>query len=321
MNVVTIVGARPQFIKAAVVSRAIHGHNSKYSSDQSTEQIQEILVHTGQHYDDNMSKIFFEDLGIPIPDYNLRVGSGSQGAQTGAMLAKIEQVLNVEKPNWVLVYGDTNSTLAGALAAVKLHIPVVHVEAGLRSFNRAMPEEINRIVADQLSTLLLCPSQTAVANLAREGIVCNVHLVGDVTYDALLFAVERARERSQILERLNLTERGFLLATVHRAENTDDSRRLKAIVRALEALGADEPVVFPIHPHTRKLLEEAGIQPRASHLLIIEPVGYLDMIMLEGAARIILTDSGGVQKEAYWLSVPCVTLRDETEWFETADTG
>lgn len=304
MKIVSIVGARPQFIKAAPVSRALRQRHT------------EVLVHTGQHYDDNMSAVFFQELDIPLPDYNLGVGSGTHGVQTGEMLMRIEQVLLDEKPEGVLIYGDTNSTLAGALAAAKLHIRVAHVEAGLRSFNRRMPEEINRIVADHVSDLLLCPSQTAVDNLAKEGITRGVHLVGDVMADALLWATERARARSDILEQLGLTERGYLLATVHRPENTDDETRLRNILAAFAQI--NEPIIFPVHPRTRKALNAERL---TFNVKAIEPVGYLDMVMLEQSARMLLTDSGGIQKEAYWLGVPCVTLRDETEWVETVQAG
>jgi len=310
MRIVSIIGARPQFVKAAPLSRALRraGHT-------------EFLVHTGQHYDPNMSDIFFEELDIPRPDVNLCVGSGLHGAQTGTMLARIEEVLVREKPERVLVYGDTNSTLAGALAAAKLHIPVAHVEAGLRSFNRAMPEELNRVVADHLSDILLCPSRTAVENLRAEGLTRGVHLVGDVMYDAVLQFTERAEERSTILKNLELESKGYLLATVHRAENTDDPARLQSIIEAFSEI--EEPVVFPIHPRTRKIIaEQAGDESAlADNVRAIDAVGYLDMLMLERHARMILTDSGGVQKEAYWLGVPCVTLREETEWVETVEAG
>jgi len=306
VKVVSIVGARPQFIKAAAVSRVLRKNYT------------EVLVHTGQHYDANMSAVFFEELGIPEPEMNLGVGSGPHGEQTGAMLTGIEKVLQAERPHWVLVYGDTNSTLAGALAAAKLHIPVAHVEAGLRSFNRAMPEEVNRVVTDHLSALLFCPSQTAVDNLGAEGVTKGVYLVGDVMAEALAFASERARGRSNALRRLGLTEGGYLLATVHRAENTDDASRLHGILQAFDAL--DEPVVFPAHPRTRIAIEASGYS-LAPHVKVIEPLGYLEMVMLEQSARMILTDSGGIQKEAYWLGVPCVTLRDETEWVETVQAG
>lgn len=307
MKILTVVGARPQFIKSAPVSRAIRqaGHT-------------EHLVHTGQHYDYGMSQVFFDELQIPQPNVNLGVGSGLHGQQTGEMLIQLEAVIRRQKPDWVLVYGDTNSTLAGALAAVKLHVPVAHVEAGLRSFNRQMPEEINRILTDHTSDLLLCPSQSAVDNLENEGITRGVHLVGDVMSDALKFAAEQASQQSTILANLKLEEKGFLVATVHRAENTDAPERLRTILDAFNTL--DEPVLFPVHPRTRKALQQ-GKYTLASHVQLIDPVGYLDMVRLMQAARMILTDSGGMQKEAYWLSVPCVTLRDETEWVETVQTG
>ncbi|MBN1661659.1 MAG: UDP-N-acetylglucosamine 2-epimerase (non-hydrolyzing) [Anaerolineae bacterium] len=310
MKIVSVVGARPQFVKAAPVSRQLRlAHR-------------EILVHTGQHYDANMSAVFFDELDIPPPDYHLGVGSGPHGAQTGAMIERIEQVLTTEVPDWVLVYGDTNSTLAGALAAAKLHVPVAHVEAGLRSYNRRMPEEINRLLADHVSSLLLCSSEVGVENLAAEGITNGVHVVGDVMADALQDAV-RASNRSNVLDRLGLGEGGYFVATVHRAENTDDDARLRGIVEAL--IEVDRPVVFPLHPRTRTRLAELGraVEERlaGSRVQLVEPVGYLDMVTLERAARLILTDSGGVQKEAYWLGVPCVTLRDETEWVETVELG
>jgi UDP-N-acetylglucosamine 2-epimerase len=306
VKVVTIVGARPQFVKAAAVSRKLREGN------------QEILVHTGQHYDENMSAVFFEELGIPEPEYHLGIGSGGHGAQTGAMLAEIEKVLLREQPVWVLVYGDTNSTLAGALAAAKLHIPVAHVEAGLRSFNRRMPEEINRILTDHISELLFCPSQVAATHLEREGITRGVHVVGDVMYEALTYAARRAREGSRVLERLGVGEKQYLLATIHRAENTDDYERFWGILSAFNQV--NERIIFPVHPRTRKMMEQIGYYP-GTNVCLIDPVGYLDMIRLEGAARMILTDSGGIQKEAYWLGIPCVTLRDETEWVETVETG
>lgn len=306
MKIVSVIGARPQFVKAAPVSRALRdaGH-------------EEYLVHTGQHYDANMSDLFFEELDIPRADAGLAVGSGSHGAQTGAMLAGVEEVIVAQRPAAVLVYGDTNSTLAGALAAAKLRVPVAHVEAGLRSFNRAMPEEINRVVADHLSDLLLCPSQTAVDNLKAEGVTRGVHLVGDVMYDAVLLFAERARARSDVLARLGLGPKGYLLATVHRAENTDDAARLAEILWAFSALGAT--VVFPVHPRTRQII--GGGAALGANVRAVEAVGYLDMLMLEQHARLVLTYSGGVQKEAYWLGVPCVTLRDETEWVETVESG
>ncbi len=280
---------------------------------------EEALVHTGQHYDYEMSGIFFDGLEMPQPKASLGVGSGSHGAQTGAMLKAIEDVLLVERPDYVLVYGDTNSTLAGALAAAKLSIPIAHVEAGLRSFNRRMPEEINRVVADHTSNLLLCPSETAVSNLAEEGITENVHLVGDVMLDVLNWAKQRAEaKQSEILERLGLGKQAYLLATVHRSENTDEPSRISSILSAFNAV--DEPVIFPVHPRARKIITEMGFRP-APHVHLIEPVGYLEMVKLLGAARLALTDSGGLQKEAYWLGVPCLTMRNETEWVETVEAG
>jgi UDP-GlcNAc3NAcA epimerase len=314
MKIAAIIGARPQFIKAATISRAIALHNR----DNLEPVIEEILVHTGQHYDDDMSAIFFRDLEIPEPRYNLGIRSGPHGRQTGQMLAAVEEVLVKEKPDWVLIYGDTNSTLAGALAAAKLHIRIAHVEAGLRSYNRLMPEEINRIVADQLSQLLLCPSRVAVDNLAAEGITRGVSITGDVMADALQFATARVSTDSKITARLALRPQGYLLATVHRAENTDNIGRLENILSAFAAL--DEPVVFPAHPRTRKLLRERNYKP-PENVALTDPVGYLDVIALEKSARILLTDSGGMQKEAYWLKVPCITLRDETEWIETLESG
>jgi UDP-N-acetylglucosamine 2-epimerase len=307
MKVVTVVGARPQFIKAAAVSRELRKAH------------QEILVHTGQHYDYEMSGIFFDGLELPAPDINLEVGSGPHGSQTGAMLAKIEEILLAERPDCVLVYGDTNSTLAGALAASKLSVPVAHVEAGLRSFNRRMPEEINRVVADHLSDVLFCPSETAVANLAAEGVSRNVHLVGDVMLDVLGWALDRARTtKAGVLGRLGVRDGAYVLLTVHRSENTDNLAQLADILAAVNAL--DEPVVFPVHPRTRKMMAGAGsrLEP---HVQMIDPLGYLDMVGVSSAARLILTDSGGLQKEAYWLGVPCITLREETEWVETVDAG
>jgi UDP-N-acetylglucosamine 2-epimerase len=313
-KIITVIGARPQFIKAAAVSRAIAAVNAAGGA----VQIDERIIHTGQHYDANMSKVFFDELKIPRPMVNLAVGSGSHGQQTGAMLERIEQVLLEEKPDWTLIYGDTNSTLAGALAAAKLHIPVAHVEAGLRSFNRRMPEEINRVVADALSALLFCPTTTAAANLAKEGAVGGVHQVGDVMYDSVLFNAELAQGRQGILERFGMEPKAYYLATVHRAENTDDPARLAGIVAAFA--GLDRPILLPLHPRTRKTLG-ANLAGLAGKVRVIDPVSYLDMIVLEQNARLILTDSGGMQKEAYWFGVPCVTLRDETEWVELVAAG
>lgn len=307
MKVLSVVGARPQFIKAAPVSRALR------------RVAHEVLVHTGQHYDYGMSAIFFDELQIPPPDYNLKVGSGSHGWQTGQMLIHIEETLLKEQPDWVLVYGDTNSTLAGALAAVKLHIPLAHVEAGLRSFNREMPEEHNRVLTDHAADLLFCPTQTAADHLAQEGVTRGVHLVGDVMYDAVLYNIALAEQRSGVLARLGLEPGSYALATIHRPSNTDDPARLQAILAALRALAAGCPVVFPVHPRTRQKL--TGLDAHAPDFHLIEPVGYLDMLLLERHAKLILTDSGGVQKEAYFFAVPCLTLRRETEWVETVDAG
>ena len=311
MKLVTIVGARPQFVKAAAVSRALEGHAG----------ITEVLVHTGQHYDANMSEVFFSELGIPAPRHWLGIGSGSHGDQTGRMLAAIETVLVGEHPDCVLVYGDTNSTLAGALAAAKLHIPVAHVEAGLRSFNRAMPEEINRVVTDHLSDWLYAPTSTAVANLAHEGIAGKKVLpVGDVMLDAALFHASHSDLQSGILESLGLSAGGFVLATVHRAENTDDAVRLAEVFAALNTIAGHERVVMPIHPRTRQALIQQAFTP-APGLCFIDPVGYIDMVALECGARLVVTDSGGVQKEAFFHRVPCVTLRAETEWTELVESG
>ncbi len=311
MKIVTIVGARPQFIKAAPISKVLR------------QQHREVLVHTGQHYDREMSDIFFTELAIPRPDYELGIGSGSHGWQTGQMLMRVEEVLQAERPDWVLVYGDTNSTLAGALAAVKLGIRVAHVEAGLRSFNRAMPEEHNRVLTDHCADLLFCPTQTAVDLLAAEGVTQGVHLVGDVMFDAARQFAEVATARSTIVARLGLAPRGYALATLHRPYNTDDPARLRLVLDALNRL--ELPVVFPVHPRTRARLAEMGTAEcagqTATGLRCVEPVGYLDMLALEQNARLILTDSGGVQKEAYFFAVPCVTLRPETEWVETVQTG
>jgi UDP-GlcNAc3NAcA epimerase len=313
LKIVTIVGARPQFIKAAAVSRAIR--------ENSSGRIEEVIVHTGQHFDANMSDVFFEELDIPRPGHQLEISGGSHGAMTGRMLEAVEKVLMVERPDWVLIYGDTNSTLAGALAAAKLHIPVAHVEAGLRSFNMRMPEEVNRIVADRVSKLLLCPTEAAVQNLHAEGIRDGVHNVGDVMYDVALFYRDKARQQSNVLQRLKLEPQQFALATCHRAENTDDPNRLNQILSALAQVADRLPVVLPLHPRTRKLVGDYGFSHLVSKLVITEPLPFLDMVALEQAARLILTDSGGVQKEAFFYGVPCITMRDETEWVETVDLG
>lgn len=307
-KIVTVVGARPQFIKAAPISPAL-----------ARAGLEETIVHTGQHFDGAMSEVFFRELAIPKPKHNLDVHSLDHGAMTGRMLERLEGVLREEKPDMVLVYGDTNSTLAGALAAAKLNIPVAHVEAGLRSFNRRMPEEINRVVADHLSTLLFCPTATAVANLASEGVVENVHAVGDVMFDATLAATARARASSDVLARLSLEAKSYAVATIHRAENTDDPRRFQGIVDWLAEAARARPVVMPIHPRTARLPAAAGL--RAAGVTLIDPLGYLDMTQLVHNAAAVFTDSGGLQKEAYFHRAPCVTLREETEWVETIEAG
>ena len=320
MKIVTIVGARPQFIKAAMVSRAILEHNKNNSP-----KIKELLLHTGQHYDKNMSDIFFSGMGIPQPTWQLNCGSGTHGKMTGQMVIEIEQILIDTLPDYVLVYGDTNSTLAGALAASKLNIPIAHIEAGLRSFNKQMPEEINRILTDHMSSLLFCPTLTAVQNLHNEGIEEDVYHVGDVMYDAALSFGSIAESKSTILSDLNIESEEFILCTVHRAENTDNVERIKQIIIALDAIGVESrPIVLPLHPRTRKSLEKLNLfQVLETHpgIIITEPLSFLDMVMLEKHALTILTDSGGVQKEAYFHKTPCVTLRDETEWVETVKAG
>lgn len=313
LKLATIVGARPQFIKAAAVSRAIR--------DCFANEVGEVIVHTGQHYDENMSKVFFDELDVPRPGYNLEISGGSHGAMTGRMLEAIEKVLLKEKPDWVLIYGDTNSTLAGALAAVKLHIPVAHVEAGLRSFNMRMPEEVNRILSDRVSQLLFCPTDTATINLAKEGINAGVHNVGDVMFDVALYYRDRARTNSMALKNFSLQPSHFVLATCHRAENTDDPERLNAIVSALAEISKTLPVILPLHPRTKALLTTYKLEEQLGKVTVVDPMPFIDMVALEQAAKVILTDSGGVQKEACFYGVPCITLRDETEWVETVEMG
>ena len=309
IKILTVVGARPQFIKATAVSRAIR----------ETDGLAEVMIHTGQHFDANMSDLFFEELAIPKPKHHLDINGGGHGDMTGRMLMAIEPILLAERPDWVVVYGDTNSTLAGSLAAAKLHIPVAHVEAGLRSFNRRMPEELNRIVTDHLSTLHLCPTATAIANLATEGVVNGVYHVGDVMYDATVFALEKAEIGSTILADLQLRPKQYSLATVHRAENTDDPERLREVVQFLLEQSRGRTVVLPLHPRTRGAAARLGVSLEG--LRVINPVGYLDMAKLLHHAAEVYTDSGGLQKEAYFHRVPCITLRDETEWTETVTNG
>ena len=308
MKIASIVGARPNFIKLAPVDKELQ-----------RQGLDHIIIHTGQHYNYEMDRVFFDDMGIPSPDYHLGIGSGSHGFQTGEMLKKVEEALIAEKPEAAIVYGDTNTTLAGGLAAAKLHIKCAHIEAGLRSYDKDMPEEINRVLVDHCSDLLLCPTQTAADNLKKEGLTENVYLVGDVMVDAQRDCQRIAAEKSQILKSLKLEDRDYFLATVHRASNTDDKNNLAAIAMALEALG---DVVFPCHPRTEKYLKDFGLWKHLTERInVIKPVGYLDMLLLEKNAQKIITDSGGVQKEAYFFAVPCLTLRRETEWIETVETG
>ena len=313
MKIVTIVGARPQFIKAAVVSNAIEQHNKT-----SDRKITEIIVHTGQHYDPNMSDVFFEEMKIPHPKYNLNVQAGSHGAMTGQMLEKIEQVLMTEKPDWVLVYGDTNSTLAGALAAQKLHIKVAHVEAGLRSFNMKMPEEINRIITDRISNILFCPTKSAVKNLDAEGFSnfqAQIVQCGDVMYDVALHFKKLSKNpfpSKQLGSK-------FVLCTIHRAENTNDQNRMREILKTVESLADQIQFVIPIHPRTRKTLENFQIGFNHPNIIVCDPLGYLEMLWLLEKCSLVMTDSGGLQKEAYFFKKPCVTLRDETEWVELVE--
>jgi UDP-GlcNAc3NAcA epimerase len=306
MKIISIVGARPEFVQASPVSQALRG------------QHHEILVHTGQHYDYQMSQAFFNELGIPVPDYNLEVGSDSHAKQTAKILISLEEVFQKEKPDLVIIRGDTNSTLGGALAASKLHIPIAHLEAGERSYNRNMPEEINRIVVDAVSDLHFCSSRSAVEHLKKEGFSASVHWVGDVMYDAMLQNRPVAQQKSHILETVNLCPKHYALVTIHRSATTDDAQSLAKVVEILCQVG--EEVVFPVHPRTRLAFARLNAHfPESVHL--IDPVGYFDMMMLEENARLIATDSGGVQREAYFMGIPCLTLRDETEWMETVETG
>lgn len=309
-KIITILGARPQFVKAAAVSRALQQTG-----------LHEVIVHTGQHFDDKMSEIFFREMEIPQPAHRLDIHSLPHGAMTGRMIEGIENILFSEKPSALMVYGDTNSTLAGALAAVKHHVPVIHVEAGLRSFNMRMPEEINRILTDRVSSLLFCPTDVAVQNLKNEGFdhfPAQIVRTGDVMYDAALYYFKKAPQHSDILTRLHLAGKPFALATIHRQENTDNAERLKGIVGGLNQIHKHMPVVVPLHPRTRKIIENQNID---IHFRIIEPVGYFDMLMLLDGCSVVLTDSGGLQKEAFFFKKPCITLRDETEWVELVEGG
>lgn len=308
-KIVTVIGARPQFIKAAPISK-VFGKSL---------ELNEILVHTGQHYDSTMSDIFFEELEIPEPKYNLGIGSGSHANQTADIMKRLEKVLLDENPDMLLIYGDTNSTLAAAITASKIHIPIAHVEAGLRSFNREMPEEINRVVTDCLSSILFSPTQAGINNLKNEGIERNVYKTGDVMYDVALWATKKAKNESSVLKKYNLEKKKYALVTIHRAENTDEKLRLINIFTALNIINKDIPLVLPLHPRTQKMLDEYNISNLINDLKVIEPVGFIDMVSLESNAALILTDSGGVQKEAYFHGVPCVTMRDQTEWVETVE--
>jgi len=309
MKITTVIGARPQFIKASLLSRRFSSHG-----------VHERILHTGQHYDENMSSVFFSELEIPEPAKNLGIGGTGHGDQTGEMLASIERDLQENRPDALLVYGDTNSTLAGSLAAAKLHIPVIHIEAGLRSFDKQMPEEINRVLTDHISSLLLCPTSTSITNLENEGIKDGVHLVGDVMQSVLEDLAPLASKNSEVIPRLKLNDKDFYLATVHRAENTDNIDRLCSIMDTLSSFNC--PVVMPLHPRTKKKLHDWGWRKDDnSSLIFIEPVGYMDMLSLIDGAKIVLTDSGGLQKESVWMSTPCVTMRDTTEWVETVESG
>ncbi|WP_188455301.1 non-hydrolyzing UDP-N-acetylglucosamine 2-epimerase [Virgibacillus oceani] len=311
MKILTVLGARPQFIKASMISKIL----------KRTKHVSEVIVHTGQHYDDNMSTVFFEQLKLPKPDFYLGIGSGSHGEQTGKMLAALEKVMISVKPDIVLVYGDTNSTLAGSLSAAKLHIPIAHVESGLRSFNKDMPEEINRIMTDHLSNWLFCPSQAAVENLKTEGIAENVYLTGDIMYDSVLYFRSQAAQQSTILQKLSLSKKSYTLATIHRAENTDEPERLQSILTALRKVKSD--ILLPLHPRTKSKIDQFKLTDllSSSNIKLVEPLNYLDMLAVTSQAKLILTDSGGLQKEAYMFHIPCITLRDETEWIETVKTG
>lgn len=308
-KIFTIVGARPQFIKAAAVSRAMRFQ----------PELKEFIIHTGQHYDDNMSGIFFEQLGIPNPHHHFSFGGGSHGQMTGRMIEALEKIFINEKPDAVLIYGDTNSTLAGALAAAKIHIPVIHIEAGLRSYNKKMPEEINRIISDQISDILLCPTRSSVDNLLSEGITNGVHMVGDVMFDATLYAISNNKGKKSELDRLGIPKIPFALCTIHRAENTNDVQRFNLLLDFLYTESKERLIVLPLHPRTRKLMD--GLNNIPEKLKLIDPLNYFDLQLLLEHCNLVITDSGGLQKEAYFHQKPCITLRDETEWTETIEAG
>lgn len=319
IKLLTIVGARPQFIKAAMLSKAIKAYSQKHPNT-----IEEVIVHTGQHYDPEMSDVFFKQMDIPTPSYNLKVGGSSSITMIAQIMLKLESIFALEKPNYLVVYGDTNSTLSGALVASHLKVPIIHIEAGLRSFNRTMPEEINRVLVDHITSLFFCPTNQAVCNLEREGILDRVFLTGDVMYDAALHFGALVEHRETIFNKLELKPKEFVLATFHRAENTDDPNKLKSILSALDKISDGyNPVICPLHPRTRKNIELFGLQRKAnqSSIIFIPPVDYLDMVALEKNAKTIITDSGGIQKEAYFHQTPCITLREETEWVETIQSG
>ena len=313
LKIITILGARPQFIKAATISRAIKELNNPH--------LQEIIVHTGQHFDKNMSQVFFDELEIPKPNYNLGISGVSHGQMTGRMLIEIENVIIEQKPNFVMVYGDTNSTLAGALAAAKLHVPIIHVEAGLRSFNMKMPEEVNRILVDRISDVHFCSSNLAVDNLKREGLSKQVYNVGDVMYDAALLYSNEKYKKDFSFEKFIDTSKPYVLATCHRAENTNDKLRLENILKALQEIANHMQVALPLHPRTHKVIGEYNFLHYLDKILVLDPLPYIEMIWLQKGASVIITDSGGMQKESYFLKVPCVTIRDETEWLETLEGG
>lgn len=322
-KLITIVGARPQFIKAATFTRAINNYNKI----QNKIKIEEIIIHTGQHFDTNMSDVFFEELEIPMPKYNLKISSGNHGEMTGKMIAEIENILLAEKPDFIILYGDTNSTLAGSIAGSKIKIPIIHIESGLRSFNPEMPEEINRILTDRLSSFLFCPTETAIINLKKEGYpyISNsnfgeqkIYNCGDIMYETILF-YKKLAERKINLSKWNLEEKNYVLCTIHRAENTDDVNKLINITNALAQISIHIPVLLPLHPRTRKLIETYNIG-LSNDIIITDPLSYLEIQRLQMSAKKIITDSGGIQKEAYFHKVPCITLRNETEWIETVDS-